>query len=76
MMGWTNLENGPEKLGKLTNDEGAMVSVQLVVCKIDKGLMGINDSVKAVYDMVQTLGESCLVCHLAKMARQLQRKKY
>lgn len=51
-MGWTPPGQWAKKFGKITNDEDTMVSVQLLkaVREIDKKLMGINNSVKAVQD--------------------------
>ncbi|KAH9036084.1 hypothetical protein EDB84DRAFT_1198704 [Lactarius hengduanensis] len=71
--GRTDLEDGLRKLDKLTNEEVAMASVQLVkvthnidnnVSGIDDGVKGVdvkvqvvNDNFKAVGDRVQTIAE-------------------
>ncbi|KAH9041033.1 hypothetical protein EDB85DRAFT_2140200 [Lactarius pseudohatsudake] len=71
--GRTDLEDAPRKLEKLTNEEVAMASVQLVkvthsidnkVTGIDDGVRGVdvkvqvvNDNVKAVGDKVQRIAD-------------------
>ncbi|KAH9013548.1 hypothetical protein EDB84DRAFT_892683 [Lactarius hengduanensis] len=71
--GRTDQEDGPRKLDKLTNEEVAMASVQLVkvthnidnnVSGIDDGVRGVdvrvqvvNDNFKAVGDSVKTIAE-------------------
>ncbi|KAH9055279.1 hypothetical protein EDB87DRAFT_1824724 [Lactarius vividus] len=55
--GWTDLEDGLKKVEKLTNDEVAMASAQLVKVthKIDNKVTGVGDGVRGVDEKVQVI---------------------
>ena len=73
VIGRTDLEDGMKKLDKLTNEEVAMASAQLLkvthnidnnVMKIDENMLVVksdvqvvNDNIKAVDDKVQTMAD-------------------
>jgi hypothetical protein len=59
VVGWTRLEDGLKKLDKMTNEEVAMASAQLlrITHNIDNRVMEVDDNVKAVDDKVQTMAD-------------------
>jgi hypothetical protein len=72
VVGWTKLEDGLKTLDKLTNEEVAMASAQLLrvthiidnkVTGVDEGVRRVGENVKAVDDKVQTMadGRECLL---------------
>ncbi len=58
--GWTDLEDGLEKLEKLTNEEVVMAGVQLlqVTHDIDNKVTGVDEKVRVVYGEVQLVNEN------------------
>ena len=66
VIGRTDLEDGIKKLDKLTNEEVAMASAQLLkvthnidnnVMKVDENVLVVNDNIKVVDDKVQTMAD-------------------